>query len=190
MPEEPKNSEKRFKKIAGDKYEPDKLLSALVNPEFKYGETKIISKKNYAISPGEKIEEVSEEIKRTDDTVVIRTVTVNGNNVEELEIENRIISHRFNTRIHHPHNITINHDGSEFEIIMIDTPGHKDYHSERETGVSIGDIGVFCIQMSEVLNDKFLELLLGYHDLWLRFHRNSKIIYVLTKFNEKKYSKQ
>ena len=175
-------TEKSLRKRLGTHYSKDILYASLINPEFRFSDTILVSEKTYPVPNGKRIEDKT-EVETTGDETFVKTTTVINGIVKERVTKHKSVTHRFNTTIHRPQNIKINHGEKVIEIITLDTPGHLPFVTEREAGISIGDIGVFCVSAKEVLDDKFADMLLGYQDLWFNFHKTKKIIYVLTKFD-------
>lgn len=99
---------------------------------------------------------------------------VNSRIVESIER-----GERGNSKMHEFRNITI--DGSK--ITMIDTPGQEEYFSERQLGMSMSDIGIFCFAIEKVLADNFKGATFEYSELYSQFHPNGKLIYLLTMFD-------
>jgi len=87
---------------------------------------------------------------------------------------------RFNTRLNGLRRI--------LDFTFIDTPGHEQYLSEREQGISMGEIGIFCLAINEVLNDKFEEAMDEFTDLWFEHYATRRLICLLTKFDLLAYS--
>ena len=72
----------------------------------------------------------------------------------------------------------------DLELTVIDTPGVEHRERERNKGMYYGDIGVFCIEMNELLEDDFFinnkyRHIINTLLLWSKF--NKKLIVVLTK---------
>ena len=175
-------AEKSLIRRFGSDYSKDKLYASLINPEFRFSDTVLMSEKTYPVPNGRRIEDKT-EVETVGDETFVKTITVVNGFVKERVTKHKSVSHRFNTTLHRPQNIKLNRENGIIEIITLDTPGHSMFVAEREAGVSIGDIGVFCVSVNEVLDDKFADMLLGYQDLWFNFHKTKKIIYALTKFD-------
>lgn len=97
-------------------------------------------------------------------------------------------SGRINTIKHTIKNINGANIGSNENFTVIDTPGHQKYLPEREIGISLADIGVCCFAINEVLKNRFPNTLSEFSTLWFQFHKNKKMIYLLTKFDLLNYS--
>jgi translation elongation factor EF-1alpha len=88
---------------------------------------------------------------------------------------------RFSTRINNMKRI--------IDFTFIDTPGHDDYLDQREQGISMGKIGVFCLAINEVLNNKYEEPMREFTDLWFEHYASKRLICLLTKFDLEAYSR-
>jgi elongation factor 1-alpha len=86
---------------------------------------------------------------------------------------------RFSTRINNLKRI--------IDFTFIDTPGHDRYLDQREQGISLGQVGVFCLAINEVLNEKYEESMREFTDLWFEHYTNKKLICLLTKFDLQAY---
>lgn len=85
----------------------------------------------------------------------------------------------------------------ESEFVIIDTPGAQHKATQRQKGMYYGDIGVFCVEISKIIDERFLgnkKQFLTFMStlvLWSKFKRRT--IIVLTKmdvvnFSEEKYN--
>lgn len=90
---------------------------------------------------------------------------------------------RANSKQHEVKNIEIENLGTPVNITLIDTPGHDIYLSGRQLGMSMSDIGVFCLAVEKVLADDFAGIIFKYSDLYSEYHPNGKLIYLLTMFD-------
>ena len=84
----------------------------------------------------------------------------------------------------------------ESEFVIIDTPGAQHKATQRQKGMYYGDIGVFCVEISKIIDERFWGNRKQYLTfmstlvLWSKFKR--KTIIILTKmdvveFSEEKY---
>ena len=76
------------------------------------------------------------------------------------------------------------------DFTFIDTPGHDKHLDQREQGIALGKIGVFCLAINEVLNDKYEQAMNDFTDLWFEHYENRKLICLLTKTDLTKYSQE
>jgi translation elongation factor EF-1alpha len=90
------------------------------------------------------------------------------------ERESDIMS-RFSTRINSIKRI--------ISFTFIDTPGHDKLLDQREQGIALGQIGVFCLAINEVLNEKYEEAIHEFTNLWFEHYKNRRLICLLTKFD-------
>ena len=92
---------------------------------------------------------------------------------------------RANSKQHEIKNIKIDDTAP---IVLIDTPGHDKYISGRQLGMSMSDIGVYCLAIEKVLDDDFGGIVFTkYSDLFSEYHPNGKLIYLLTMFDVMDY---
>lgn len=81
------------------------------------------------------------------------------------------------------------------KITLIDTPGAEHLQRERDRGMFAGDVGVFCIETADVINDKFLSnerqyrALLRTLSLWAGLSR-TRVVVALTKMDEVGFSEE
>lgn len=181
--------ERHLREKLGKEYNDGLLYSSLINEHYLLGKT-TSETKTYDISELPDVEEGTQIIKDTDEELIKKETRIVGKKVEITTIVNiKGVISRFNTRVRDLRNISI--DG--IDIVVVDTPGHGQYKKEREIGMSIGDVGVFCLAIDEILSDSFDEERFRYTDLWRMYQGESKFIYLLTKFdlcqyNEKDYN--
>lgn len=87
-------------------------------------------------------------------------------------------------------NITMEIAGQTEHFTIIDTPGHDEFADERDRGLALGDIGVFCVEIGEVLKDEFNSSHFDKFEIWSKFSGRTPII-LLTKtdlnLSEKEY---
>ena len=88
-----------------------------------------------------------------------------------------------NSKQHEIKNIKVESFGFPVNITLIDTPGHDIYLSGRELGMSMSDIGIFCLAIEKVLANDFEGIIFKYSDLYSEYHPNGKLIYLLTMFD-------
>lgn len=92
------------------------------------------------------------------------------------------------TKSNHYKKITID----ENIITIIDTPGFEHKDKDRKKGMFYSDIGVFCIELSQIIDDNFLntnrlEQIIPQLMLWT--HLKKEVIILLTKTDLVDYSK-
>lgn len=71
-------------------------------------------------------------------------------------------------------------NGNKLRISFFDTPGTDKYHANREKAIMNSEVGIFCIEISEVLKDTFDEKTFQKLDVWSNMKESLPII-VLTK---------
>lgn len=76
----------------------------------------------------------------------------------------------------------------EIEFCLIDTPGSDRYRNMRDKGLQGADVGIFCVEIGEVLKDSFNETYVEKQDVWPVFwhvNHGSQMfpIVVLTKMD-------
>ena len=92
----------------------------------------------------------------------------------------------------HIRRVNLSNDES---VTIIDTPGGEHREGNRIRGMFFADIGVFCIEMKDVLSDDFYKagkdssLILSSLKLWLSFE-NKEVIVALTKSDLCDYSEK
>ncbi|MCI8614375.1 MAG: hypothetical protein HFJ01_04615 [Lachnospiraceae bacterium] len=85
---------------------------------------------------------------------------------------------------------------SDSKFVIIDTPGAQHKATQRQKGMYYGDIGVFCVEINKIIDDRYLEnqkyflTFMSTLILWTKF--NKKTIIALTKmdavdFKQEKY---
>lgn len=168
--------ERRIKEKLGSNYDEGLLYSSLINEDYLQSNT--VSETNtFDLSEYPDAEEGTKVIKDTEEESIIEITRIAGKKVEVTNIvHTKGLINRLNTRARGVRNISI--DG--VSIVAVDTPGHVLFLRERETGMSLGDVGVFCLAIDKVLSDDFSEVLFRYTDLWRTYHVNRKFIYLLT----------
>lgn len=110
---------------------------------------------------------------------------------QQIEIRGSHIIHIRKTTLSNNHKVT-----------LIDTPGREHFKKQKEKGIYYGDIGIFCLELSDVASDNFLteynenknnkeplefSYIMSSLILWSSF-ANKKIIVVLTKSDLCDYS--
>lgn len=75
-------------------------------------------------------------------------------------------------------------------ITLIATPGHQRYVDKQQLGISMSDIGVFCLEIEKVLSGDFIKDTEMCYDLYSEIHQNGKLIYLLTMFDRVDYSER
>ena len=183
-------AEAKIRARIGNNYQQDYLYSSLINPDIWSSHTNRTVEIKSMFDAGT-YDEGIQVIKETDDEIVIQSTTVIGDKVKIItqRHQNRVFK-RFNSTTHHIKNIEIPYQGKTIRLSLIDTPGHVGFLNERELGISMSDIGVFCISINEILRDDFEEMLFAFEDLWSQYNYNKKIIYALTKFDLCAYSQE
>ena len=84
---------------------------------------------------------------------------------------------------HEIRNIEIEFEGMPTNTSFIDTPGQQEYQQEAAIGMEKGIIGFYCISVEKLLSDEFSADLFSRSEAFAEFHPNSKLIYLLTKFD-------
>ncbi len=175
--------EARLKQKLGANYSPEVLYSSLINPDI----VEIITKEDKTIQEIDNVRNLVEGtkiLKDSDDEIVTQTTTIIGTRAKIITTTHKKrVSRRLNSIVHHLKNINIGTGDEPVKITMIDTPGHAIYLSERDIGISMSDIGVFCLAVNEVLSDDFGGLMFELSHLWSLYNRGRKLIYLLTKFD-------
>jgi len=70
---------------------------------------------------------------------------------------------------------------SKENITFYDTPGQRSRVNIRDEALAIGDIGIFCVEIGEVLKDSFNEKHFEDFEIWTNFVPKAKPIILLTK---------
>jgi translation elongation factor EF-1alpha len=85
----------------------------------------------------------------------------------------------------HAHRINLPFD----RITIIDTPGVSRFDRERKRGMFLGNVGVFCIEITDALDDKLNTTILSPLLLWTKLSesQNTQVIILLTKFDKCNY---
>lgn len=82
----------------------------------------------------------------------------------------------------------------ESEFVIVDTPGAQHKAVQRQKGMYYGDIGIFCIEIEDIINDrlwdnqKYFLTFMSTLVLWTKFKR--KTIIALTKMDVADYSEE
>lgn len=179
-------TERRLKEKLGINYDEGILYSSLINENYLQSNTTTESSfSNLSDNPG--VLEGEKIIKNNEDESVTKTTRIIGQKVEvTTTVHKKGNLSRFNTQVRGIRNISI--DG--IDIVAVDTPGHVSYLSEREAGMSLGDVGVFCLAIDKVLSEDFSEASFRFANLWRTYHKNSKFICLLTMCDLKEYSEE
>lgn len=178
--------EERLKAKFGSNYDEGLLYSSLINEDYLHSNTNT-EIETFDISDYPNAVEGTKVIKDSDEESVIEITRINGNKVERTTIvHTKGIMNRLNTHVRGVRNISV--DG--VNIVAVDTPGHVRFLREREIGMSLGDVGVFCLAIDKVLSDDFSEVLFRYTDLWRMYHVNRKFIYLLTMCDLSEYREE
>lgn len=178
--------EKRLQEKLGRNYDEGLLYSSVINEDYLQSNT-TTEMNVLELSEIPDVKEGTKVIKDTEDESVIEITRIAGSKVEVTTITNtKGLVNRLNTRVRGVRNISID----DVNIVAVDTPGHVLFLKEREIGMSLGDVGVFCLAIDKVLSDDFSEVLFRYTDLWRTYHVNRKFIYLLTMCDLCQYSEE
>ncbi len=178
--------EKRVKEKLGKNYDEGLLYSSIINENYLQSDTKT-EVNTFAISEYPNASEGTKVIKDNEEETIVEITRVTGAKVEVTTITHtKGIVRRLNSRSREARNISI--DG--LDIVAVDTPGHVQFIKEREIGIALGDVGVFCLAIDKVLSDDFSEVLFRYADLWRTYNVSRKFIYLLTMSDLSKYSEE
>ena len=178
--------ERRLTEKLGSNYDEGLLYSSIINEDYLQSNT-TTETNTFDISEMPEVKEGTTVIKDTAEKSIIEITRISGSKVEVTTIINtKGLINRLNTRARGVRNISI--DG--VNIVAVDTPGHVLFLKEREIGMSLGDVGVFCLAIDKVLSDNFSEVLFRYTDLWRTYHVNRKFIYLLTMCDLCQYSEE
>lgn len=93
------------------------------------------------------------------------------------------------TKANHYKKISID----EKNIVIIDTPGVEHKNNERKKGMFYSDIGVFCIELSQIIEENFLshtriDYIISQLMLWTHFKK--EVIVLLTKSDMTDYREE
>lgn len=94
--------------------------------------------------------------------------------------------HKLNTRDLHLRKIVIPALGN---VTIIDTPGSELFRKQRERGMFYGSIGIFFMEINNILDHKYSIETLAPIALWSRLE-NKHIIFLLTKFDMADYKEE
>lgn len=176
----------RLREKLGKRYDEGLLYSSLINENYLQSNT-TTETETYDISELPDAKEGTKVVRESEEESVIEITRIAGAKVEVTTIvHTKGLINRLNTRARGVRNISI--DG--VNIVAVDTPGHVLFLKEREIGMSLGDVGVFCLAIDKVLSDDFSEVLFRYTDLWRTYHVNRKFIYLLTMCDLCQYSEE
>lgn len=96
---------------------------------------------------------------------------------------------RFNTKRYNIRDYVINTGADPILINMVDTPGHgRGLVSNKEFGISKGNIGVFCLAINHFMREENVTRILDTLKIWRAFKKNRKFIIALTQFSRVKFS--
>ena len=73
-------------------------------------------------------------------------------------------------------------------VTIIDPPGAESYHRQRERGMFYGNVGIFFMEINNILNHQYRIETLAPIALWSRLE-NKRMIFLLTKFDTVHYDK-
>lgn len=168
--------ERRVQERLGTNYDEGLLYSSLINENYLQSNT-VEETNTFDLSEYPDAVEGSKIVKDTEEETILEITRISGKKVEVTDIvHTKGLINRLNTRARGVRNISL----LGVSIVAVDTPGHVLFLRERETGMSLGDVGVFCLAIDKVLSDDFSEVLFRYTDLWHTYHVNRKFIYLLT----------
>lgn len=169
-------AEQRIIEKMGSRYDKGVLYSSLINEDYLQSytsaETDIFDLSDFP----DAVEGTKILIDNAEESV-IEITRISGKKIEVTTIVHKKgVMPRLNTRSRAVRNISID----DVNIVAIDTPGHALFLKEREMGMSLSDVGVFCLAINKVLSDDFSEVLFRYTDLWRTYHANRQYICLLT----------
>ncbi len=75
------------------------------------------------------------------------------------------------------------------DITIIDTPGSERFHKQRERGMYYGSIGIFFMEINNILEHKYDTETIAPIALWSKME-NERMIFLLTKFDMVEYSQE
>lgn len=101
-------------------------------------------------------------------------------NTNKDEVEN---SQHLNSKSLHLRKIELPFD----KVTIIDTPGSESYRKQRERGMYYGNIGIFFMEINNVLDHKYKIDTIAPIALWAKLE-NKRMIFILTKFDMVGYS--
>lgn len=106
--------------------------------------------------------------------IINKDTTISENGFDDLNGETREIS-RFNafskTITTAYRSIKFKLADEQIEFCLIDTPGSDRYRNQRDRGLYGADVGVFCVEIGEVLKDSFNEQYIETQNVWPLFQR-------------------
>lgn len=138
----------------------------------------IISRYDKELKLSSTVESMQRE-NRTCDTRLAFSAIINTNRDEK---EN---SNHLNSKSMHLRKIDL-----PFErVTIIDTPGSENYRKQRERGMYYGNVGVFFMEINNVLEHKYRVDTIAPIALWSRLE-NKRMIFLLTKFDMVDYSEE
>ena len=130
---------------------------------------------------GFKLSDFVENMKRTNPYCDTRLAFSAIININKDEIE---ASHRLNSKSLHLRKIELPFE----KVTIIDTPGSENYIKQRERGMFYGNVGIFFMEINNVLEHKYLIDTIMPIALWSKLE-NKRMIFLLTKFDMVNYSK-
>ena len=74
-------------------------------------------------------------------------------------------------------------------VTIIDTPGSENYRKQRERGMFYGNVGIFFMEINNVLDHKYMIETIAPIALWSKLE-NKRMIFLLTKFDMVGYSEE
>ncbi|MEG2263167.1 MAG: GTP-binding protein [Acinetobacter sp.] len=72
-------------------------------------------------------------------------------------------------------------------VTIIDTPGSENYKKQRERGIYYGNVGVFFMEINNILEHKYTIDTIAPIALWSKL-KNKRMIFLLTKFDMLEYA--
>ena len=74
-------------------------------------------------------------------------------------------------------------------VTIIDTPGSENYSRQRERGMYYGNVGIFFMEINNILEHKYKIDTIAPIALWAKLE-NKRMIFLLTKFDMVRYSEE
>lgn len=74
-------------------------------------------------------------------------------------------------------------------VTIIDTPGSENYSRQRERGMYYGNVGIFFMEINNILDHKYKIDTIAPIALWSKLE-NKRMVFLLTKFDMAGYSKE
>ena len=135
----------------------------------------IISKYDRNFRLSRYIDSMRKENSNFDETLAYSAI-MNTNRDEQAQYNH------LNSRAIHLRKIDLPFDN----VTIIDTPGAESYHRQRERGMFYGNVGIFFMEINNILNHQYRIETLAPIALWSRLE-NKRMIFLLTKFDTVHY---